>query len=110
MASALKVLGQVAPAANTLTPLYTCAALNGASVSTLTVANRSSSVGATFRISIAVAGAADDVKQYLYYDIQIGPNDTFSATMGVALSDTDVIRVHSSTANLSFSAFGMELS
>lgn len=106
MAQTLKVLGQAAPSATTETDLYTVPSSTTASVSSVVVCNRSTA--ATFRISVSVDGAATANKDYLYYDVPIPANDTFVATIGVTLGDTDKIRVYASTANLSFSAFGAE--
>lgn len=108
MADTLKVLGQAAPAATTETDLYTVPSSTSAVISTITVANRSATA-ATFRISISVAGASTANKDYIYYDVVIAGNDTFAATLGVGIATTDKVRVFASTANLSFSAFGVEL-
>jgi hypothetical protein len=56
-----------------------------------------------------VAGAATSNKDYLYYDLLIGGNDTFIATIGVTLATTDVVRVYASSANISFSLYGSEV-
>lgn len=104
----LKVLSQTAPGATTLTDSYTVPALTQAAVSSIVVCNRSGS-DATFRVSVAVAGAADSTKQYVYYDLTIPANDTFIATVGVSLGAADVVRVYASSANLSFSVFGAEV-
>ena len=108
MAEAYKVLGQSNPSAATLTAAYTVPAATEAVVSTISVANRSSTA-TSFRVSVAVAGAADSNEQYLYYDIAIPGNDTFVATIGIALAATDVIRVYATLATLSFNVFGTEI-
>jgi hypothetical protein len=104
MALAYKTLGQANPAATTLTTLYTAATAAG--VSSIVICNQG--VAGTFRISIAVAAAADATKQYLYYDIPIDANDTFVATIGATLAATDLIRCYASHANMSFNVFGLE--
>jgi len=104
----LKVLSQTVPAATTLTDSYTVPGATQAAVSTIVVANRSSSAQ-TFRISVAVAGAADATKQYLFYDISIAGNDTFAATVGLSLGAADVVRVWASSTDLSFNVFGAEV-
>jgi hypothetical protein len=109
MPDALKCLGQLAPSATTLTDLYTVPAATQTTVSSIVVCNRSGS-SATFRIAVAIAGAADATKQYLYYDTTIPANDSFVATIGVTLATTDKLRVYASNANLSFNAFGVEVS
>lgn len=103
-----KVLGQLNPGAAALTALYTVPGGAEAVISTFTVANRSA-VATAFRMSIAVAGAADDPKQYTYYDIPIPGNDTFAATLGITLGPADVIRVYATLATLSFGLSGVEL-
>lgn len=107
MADAVKVLAQVDPSAATLTTAYTVPGATSTVISTVLVANRSSTP-TSFRISVAVAGAADANKQYLYYDIPIPGNETFAATLGVALATTDVLRVYATLATLSFNVFGVE--
>lgn len=107
MALTPKVLGQSNPSATTLTAAYTVPASTKTTVSTITVANRSGT-STSFRISIAKAGAADSLEQYIYYDIAIPGNDTFAATIGITLEPTDVVRVYATLATLSFNVFGIE--
>jgi hypothetical protein len=109
MPTLYKVLGQVSPSATTETALYTVPAATSAVASSVIVCNRSA-VLSTFRISIAVAGASTATKDYIYYDLPIGANDTFIATIGVTLAATDVVRVYASNTNLSFSLYGSEIS
>jgi len=108
MAQAYKVLGQVAPTAATLTTLYTVPASTSSVVSTITVCN-TSAVATTYRISIQVAAAADNVKQYIAYDAPIAANETKSYTIGVTLATTDVLKCYATLATVSFSAFGAEI-
>jgi hypothetical protein len=109
MATVYKTLGQSSPSATTETALYTVPAATSAVASSVIVCNRSA-VLSTFRISIAIAGAATSNKDYIYYDLPIGANDTFIATIGVTLAATDEVRVYASNTNLSFSLYGSEIS
>ena len=109
MATAYKVLGQSAPAATTETDLYTVPAATETVVSTITVANRSAT-DATFRLSVSVNGAASANKDYIAYYLTIGGNGFVSFTIGATMDATDKIRVYASSANLSFTAFGSEIS
>ena len=106
---AKKVLGQSNPAATTLTTLYTVPAAKEAVVSTISVANLTSTA-ATFRLAVRPAGAAIANQHYIGYDITIGASDSTLITVGLTLATTDVISVYASTANLAFSAFGDEAS
>ncbi len=108
MADTPKILGQSNPLAATPTDLYTVPSSTNTTVSTIFVANRSATA-TSFRISVADAGAADSNEQYLYYDVSIAGNDTFAATVGLALEATDKIRVYATLATLSFNAFGVEV-
>jgi glucose-6-phosphate dehydrogenase assembly protein OpcA len=104
-----KVLGQSNPAATTASTLYTVPSATQTIVSTLVVANLAATT-ATFRIACRVAGAALANSQYVAYDVSVGANDSTALTLGITLGATDVITVYASTANLTFTAFGSELS
>ena len=70
----------------------------------LVVCNRSGT-SATFRMSIAVAAAADATSQYLFYDMPIVPNDSFTSALEIGVSLGDVVRFYASTANLTVTLF-----
>jgi hypothetical protein len=108
MATVYKVLGQSAPAATTNTDLYTVPSATSAVISTLVVANRSGTA-ATYRIAIRPAGATIANEHYIAYDVAVAAADSTTLTLGITLAATDVITVYSSTANLSFNAFGSEI-
>lgn len=108
MAEVRKILGQSAPAGLTLTDIYTVPVGKQAVVSTIAVNNRGL-VQDFFRVSVAVAGAPNATKQYLYYDVPILPSDTFCTTIGITLGPGDVVRGYAGTTNLSFNIFGVEI-
>ena len=109
MAIVYKVLGQSNPPAATATPLYTVPASTSAVVSTITICNQSSSAD-QFRIAIRPAGATLAAQHYIAYGTAIPANDSISLTIGITLATTDVITVYAGTTNLSFNAFGSEIS
>ena len=109
MAVTYKVLGQAKPAADTATTLYTVPASTSAIISTLVVANRANTA-ATYRIAIRIAGTTIANEDYLAFDVTVGANDSTTLTLGITLAATDVVTVYASTANLSFNAFGSEIS
>lgn len=104
---ALKVLGQVAPAATTDTDVYTVPAAKATAVSTVSVCNRGT-VTATYRIAVRPAGAAISNEHYVAYDTVIAAKSTDTWTIGISLAATDVVTVYASTADLSVSVFGDE--
>jgi hypothetical protein len=108
MATNYKVLGQAAPAATTDTTLYTVPSATEAVISTLVIANRDATA-ANYRIAIRPAGATLSNEHYIAYGVSVGGGDSTTLTLGLTLSATDVITVYGNTANLSFSAFGSEV-
>lgn len=102
---AYRVLGQSAPAAATLTDVLTVPAGIEAVISSLVVCNLGNTA-TSFRVSVAINGAADSDAQQLYYDVQIPANDTFVATVGITLDDSDIIRFYSANGRLSINLFG----
>ncbi len=107
MATNYKVLGQVIPAASTLTTLYTAPAATQAVCSTISVCNQG--VSTTFRVAVRPAGAAIEAKHYVVYDASVNQYDTVFLTLGVTLAATDVVSVFAGTANVSFNLFGSEI-
>lgn len=107
MANTLKILAQQNPSAATLTDAYTVPSATTTVVSSITVCNRSSTA-TSFRISVAAAGAADNNKQYIAYDMPIEGNELVALTLGISLGTTDVVRVYATLATLSFNIFGQE--
>ena len=104
---AYKVLGQVNPSATTATTLYTVPAASSAVVSTISVCNQASTP-ATYRIAIRVAGATLSAEEYIVFGATVAASDSTFITAGITLAATDVITVYSSSATLSFNAFGSE--
>jgi hypothetical protein len=109
MATTYKTLGQAAPAATTSADLYTVPAATSAIVSTITIANRAAT-DATFRISQSLTGAAISDKDYLVYDASVPASGFITLTLGITMATTDKLRVYASSGDISFNAFGTELS
>lgn len=108
MAIAYKVLGQVAPSATTSTTVYTVPASTEAIVSSVSVCNRSAT-DATYRLSVRPNGAVLANEHYLAYDVGVAANDTLILTVGITLDATDVLEAYASTADLTFHAYGSEI-
>jgi hypothetical protein len=109
MANVYKILGQSSPIATTETTLYTVPAATSTISSSIIICNRGATQ-TTFRVSISQGGGVTANKDYLYYDVTLAGNDTFIATIGVTLAATDVVRIYSGNASLSFQLFGTEIS
>lgn len=108
MATTYKVLGQSAPSATTATTLYTTPSMTSAVASTLAICNRDAT-NATYRVAVRPAGATLANQHYIVYDAMLPANSSDFLTIGVTLATTDVVTIYASTANLSFTLFGSEL-
>ena len=109
MAETIKPPSQSYPSAATLTDLYTVPDLTTAIVSSIVVCNQANQP-ATFRISHAIAGAADTNAQYLYYDRALPANYSYTITLGKTCGAADVFRVQSSNGRMSFNLYKDEIS
>jgi glucose-6-phosphate dehydrogenase assembly protein OpcA len=104
-----KVLGQLAPTDTNNANLYTVPASTESIISTLVIANTTSSA-ATCRVFVRVDAAAAAASNAILYDVNIGANSIATFTLGITMDATDVITVQSGTADaLTFHAFGSEL-
>ena len=104
-----KILGQSAPANTSNADLITVGASKSQIVSTIVIANTTTS-SATARVFARIAGAAAAASNALIYDVTLNPNSTNAFTLGVTLAATDVLTVRTGTANaLTFTAFGTEI-
>ena len=108
MATTYKVLGQLNPSATSLTTLYTVPSATSTVISTLMICNQAAT-NASFRVAIRPAGASIVAAHYLSYDTVVPANDSIALTLGITLATTDVVSVYASTATISFSIFGSEL-
>jgi hypothetical protein len=111
MATVYKTLGQVlAPASSAYATLYNPSGAN-AIVSTIAVANQSSSL-ATFSIAVAGTATSPTVPDatLLYAGVLIPANTTFTLTLGLTVESGKFIRVSGSSTSIGFQAFGSEIS
>jgi hypothetical protein len=104
MADLWGALAQSAPAATTLTAAYTVPAGQQA---TIEVVMCNTGAAATVRVQHAVNGAASALTQYLLYDFPLAGADT-KVTARFTVRAGDVIRVYSSTGNVTFNVNGIE--
>lgn len=110
MASTYKVLGQLAPTGTTEATLATVGAAKSWVISSLVIANLTSSA-ANATVSVCVAGAATSNANTLLKTVSIPALTTVGFSLGITMAATDLIRVTSGTANaLSFQIFGSEIS
>ena len=108
MANAYKILGQVADASANDVELYLVPASTEAIVSTIVVCNREAAAN-TFRIATKSDNSAVANEDYVAYDTSIAANDTITLTLGITLETGAEISVGASDANVTFQAYGTEI-
>jgi len=108
MANAYKILGQVADASANDVELYLVPASTEAIVSTIVVCNREAAAN-TFRIATKTDNSSVATTDYVAYDSTIGANDTITLTLGVTLQAAAELSVGASDANVTFQAYGTEI-
>jgi hypothetical protein len=109
MPTVYKVLGQSTPTANTTTTLYTVPSAANTVVSTMAICNQSTG-NANVSIAVCPANTAVTTSQNIVANALVIANDTVFLTVGVTLATTDTLRVTANVANISFNAFGSEIS
>jgi hypothetical protein len=109
MANQYKVLGQVVPAATTLSTLYTVPAANSAVISTLTICNLANNANTTVRIAVRPGAAAISSQHYVAYELPLPAADSIALTLGITMAASDVISVYSTSGNVAFNLFGSEV-
>ncbi len=105
MASVWGALGQLSPAATTLTDAYTVPASKHGAVQIVICNNSAGAV--TVRVSHAINGAANAAAQYLLYDYSIAVGGSAS-TAKIAVRAGDKIRVYASATDVAFNINGVE--
>lgn len=93
----------------TYTTLYNTGASTTAVISTIAITNTAATT-ATYRIGIMGSAGTPAAANWLIYDATVPGNDTVFITAGIALGNTQYIRVSSSANTVTFSAYVSEIS
>jgi hypothetical protein len=109
MSTIYKVLGQENPAANTATTIYTVPSGNSTVISSMAICNQGAT-NALVNFNVCVANAAIAANNQILNNVTIVTNDTVFLTLGITMAATDTLRANISTANVSISVFGSEIS
>ena len=108
MAESFKTFGQVALPATARTVFYTVPAATQAVCSSIEICNRTNG-NLTYRLGVAVAGAADDAKQYIAFDSLLLKNSTTILTIGQAMGAGDQLFGFASAVGITMQASGTEI-
>ena len=107
MATTYKILGQITGSSAT-SSLYTAPAATQTVVSSLVIANRSTST-AQFWVVAVPSGSTLENKHYLAFNVPVSGSDSTALTLGITLGAEDQIQV-SGMATGSFTLFGSQIS
>ena len=107
MATAYKKLGSSITPGTTWTTLYNVTS-GSAVVSSIIAANTTSSAK-TFRIGIVSSDTTPTTANCIAYDVSIPANDSVMLTLGISLAAGFYIKAYASTTDVTFNAFGVEI-
>ena len=114
MANAYKILGQVTATANTLANVYVVPASTAAVVNSIHVTNLTPSTNISYSLAVVPSGAAissTTLPQYFVIRGSVVPaGDTAQLDFPITLPAGAVLAANASSASLSISAFGAEIS
>jgi hypothetical protein len=107
MPTTYKILGQLVGTTST-SSLYTSPVGTQTVVSSLVVANRSTS-NSTYFIAVVPSGSTLGVEDWLAFNVPISGSDSTALTLGITLGPQDQIQV-SGLLTGSFNLFGSQIS
>jgi hypothetical protein len=103
----LKIFGQVAPAANTLTTLYTVPVDKVLVISVLFINNRGNN--SKFNVALRVDGAPIENKHWIYFEQTISAGVALERLKGATLQAGTIVSVQGQSANFGFTLCGEEI-
>jgi hypothetical protein len=113
MPNTYKILGQVNPSANTQSNVYVVPAATEAVVNSITVANQGIS-NVSYSVIVMptaeFASPASNGKYFLIRGSSMPGGDAATLTLSLTLPAGAVLAANTNSADLSFSAFGVEIS
>ena len=108
-----KILGQINPTANTQSNVYVVPALTESVVNSITISNQGTT-NASYSIIVMpssdYAAPASNGKYFLIRGSVMPVNDAATLTLSLTLPAGAILAANTNSANLSFSAFGVEIS
>ena len=109
MATAYKILGQILPAANTLTNVYVTGAATSTIINTITLCNQQTS-NAVIDLILRPINETLAAKHYLFKGIQILQADTLIFSPGITMNSNCILAANNTIdGNTSVCAFGVEI-
>ena len=108
MPQTYKILGQIRPAANTLTNIYVTGASTSAIVGTLQIVNSTTS-SRLYQLKVRPINEASNAKHTIVYAGAVAAQDTVSITGGIVMGPNTILAANVTALALTFSAYGVEI-
>jgi hypothetical protein len=113
MPNTYKILGQVNPSANTQSNVYVVPAATSSVINSITVANQNTTTNASYSIAVMpsanFASPASNGQYYIIRGSMIPAGDAATLTLSLSLPAGAIVAANTNSANVSFSAFGVEI-
>ena len=113
MANTYKILGQLNPTANTQGNVYVVPAATQAVINSIQIANQNTSTNASYSLMVfPTASFSSPASNGMYYIIRgstIPYGDAATLTLSLSLPAGAIVSANTNSGNLSFSAFGVEI-
>ena len=112
MAQSYKRLGAINPSANTQTNVYVVPAATETVISTITVCNQAAT-NASYSLIVMPTGSfasSANAPDFIVRGAVVPASDSFILTIGLTVNTGTVLAANTSSPNVSFSAFGSEIS
>lgn len=111
-----KILGQILPTANALTNVYVTGASTQAVINSIYICNQENS-NANVDIIVRPINEALANKHYYFYNQKVGAADTVILNLGITMNANVILAANTSyrvgevstPANVSYGAFGLEI-
>jgi hypothetical protein len=115
MPNSYKILGQIYPTSNTLTNVYVSSASSNTIVSSITICNQDTTSGNVDIVLRPIDESLDD-KHFILKDYTVEPFNTNFINLNITMEGDVILAANvtltplaSKTANISFGAFGVEI-
>ena len=109
MAQSYKILGQVNPTANTLSNVYVTPASTEGVVNSIIIANQNTT-NASFSLIVRPVSESIADKHYIVRGCVVPGSDTMTMTLSLTLQSDVILAANTNSSNLSFGAYGVEIS
>ena len=109
MAQSYKILGQVNPSANTLSNVYVTPNSTEGVVNSIIIANQYTD-NASFSLVVRPIDETLDDKHYIVRGCVVPGSDTLTMTLSLTLQGDVILAANTNSPNLSFGAYGVEIS